>query len=178
MELCEAERFNYRNKCIGFVLIYLFCKNLSLMKLPKYTVETNKDNLVYEFYSEGPKGKIKKVIQYGRFDNTDQNLFNLGFGDWIETEQRVDDKVTSNNNDREKVLSTVAATAIEFTDHYPGAKIFIVGSTSSRTRLYQIGIAAFLNEIEELFIIEGLIERKWEFFVKGRPYEAFLLSRK
>ncbi len=73
--------------------------------------------MFYEFYSEGPKGKIKKVIQYRRFDNTDQNLFNLGFGDWIETEQRVDDKVTSNNNDREKVLSTVAATAIEFTDH-------------------------------------------------------------
>ena len=74
-------------------------------------------------------------------------------------------------------MATVAATAIEVADHYPEAKIFIVG-TSSRIRLYRIGIAALLNEIKELFIVEGLIEGKWEFFVKDRPYEAFLLTRK
>lgn len=148
------------------------------MKLQRYTVETSKDNLAYEFYSEGPKGKIKKVVLYERLDNPDWNLFNLGFGDWIDAAQKVDDEIISNNKDRQKVLATVAGTAIEFSNHYPNAKILIVGSTSSRTRLYQIGIATVLNEIEELFIIEGLFKGKWCLFVKNTPYEAFLLTRK
>jgi len=52
------------------------------------------------------------------------------------------------------------------------------GSTSARTRLYQIGIAAFQNEVEEHFKVMGYFDRQWESFRKKRNYEAFLLESK
>jgi hypothetical protein len=38
---------------------------------------------------------------------------------------------------------------------YPDARIFAEGSTSGRTRLYQMGIADNLLEINEKFEVEG-----------------------
>ena len=80
-------------------------------------------------------------------------------------------------NDREKVLATVAATIIQFTDEHPNAIIFAEGSTLARTRLYQMGIAKFWEEIHQNFEIEGLINGAWEPFEKDRNYECFLLKR-
>ena len=130
---------------------------------------------MYEFYSEGSRGRIKKVILYERIG---KNLFNLGFGDWNEELQRLDDSSRSNNGDRGKVLATVAYTALEFTSKFPYALIFAEGSTSARTRLYQIGIAGNLLEINEIFEVKGFLDELWEPFQRGRNYEAFLIKRK
>jgi hypothetical protein len=40
------------------------------------------------------------------------NFFNLSFGDWNEELQKLDDSTRSNNGDRDKVLTTVAYTAM------------------------------------------------------------------
>jgi hypothetical protein len=81
----------------------------------------------------------------------------------------------SNNRDRDKVLSTVAFTALDFTNQFPYVQIFAEGSTSARTRLYQKGIANNLLEINRYFKIEGFVNGEWEFFLRGRNYEAFLI---
>jgi hypothetical protein len=100
------------------------------MKHSRYPVETSDDSRtndnyhMYEFYSEGSRGRIKKVILYEKIGN---NLFNLGFGDWNEELQRLDDSSRSNNGDRGKVLATVAYTALEFTSKFPHALIFAEG---------------------------------------------------
>lgn len=99
---------------------------------------------------------IKKGVIYSQIGI---NLFNLGFGDWNEDLQELDDSSRSNNGDREKVLVTVAFTALDFTNTFPDAQISIEGSTLARTRLYQIGISDNLLEINENF-------------------EAFLITRK
>ncbi len=124
------------------------------MNLNKYPLVSTNEHLTFEFLSEGPNGSIKKVVY---FEAIGDNLFNLAFGDWSEFEQGIDDKVRSNNHDRDKVMATVAATVIEFIKHYPKAIIFAKGSTPSRTRLYQIGIFANWHEISQLFVIEGLL---------------------
>src|SRR5882762_918527 len=109
------------------------------MKYPRYPVVarddyyTSDDYHMYEFYSEGSRGRIKKIILYEKIG---MNLFNLGFGDWNEELQGLDDSSRSNNGDRDKVLATVAFTALDFTSKFPDAQIFAEGSTSSRTRLY------------------------------------------
>jgi hypothetical protein len=155
-----------------FMLLKCFPMNLTLYPFIKIP-----ENHFYEFYSEGPKGKIKKVVQYHRIEDSYGIVFNLAFGDWNEVTGRIDDKIKSNNNDREKVLATVAATVIQFTNDHPDAIIFIEGSTLGRTRLYQMGITKFWEEIQEKFEIEGLRDGEWEGFQQNRNYECFLLKR-
>jgi len=60
------------------------------MSLEKYNIKTDETYLEYEFYSEGPKGRIKKVVKYTRFENND-SVFNLGFGDKNEETGHVDE---------------------------------------------------------------------------------------
>lgn len=130
---------------------------------------------MYEFYSEGPRGRIKKVVLYTEIG---KNLFNLGFGDWNEERQELDDSSRSNNNDRDKVLATVAFTTLDFIGKHPNANIFVEGSTSARTRLYQMGISYNFLEINDTFEIKGFVKEDWEVFQNGRNYEAFLIIKK
>jgi hypothetical protein len=145
------------------------------MKQPKYPVNVSDDHFVYVFFSEGPRGRIKKGVFFTRIG---ENFFNLGFGDWNEDSQDLDDSSRSNNGDRDKVLTTVAFTALDFTSQYPDARIVVEGSTSARTRLYQMGIADNLLEIKENFEVQGLLGDFWEPFQRGKNYAAFLINRK
>ena len=145
------------------------------MQRARYPVVTSDNPYVYTFISEGPKGKIAKGIFYTPIE---ENLYNLGFGDLNEDFSDLSDSSRSNNGDRDKVLTTVAFTALNFTSNFPDAIIFIEGSTPARTRLYQMGIAANLVEINDNFIIRGFVDDLWEVFQVGRNYEAFLVSRK
>lgn len=145
------------------------------MHLERYAVVLNSQHTVYDFLSEGPRGIIKKRVLY---EEIGENIFNLGFGDWDENTRKLDDSVRSNNNDRDKILATVAATVIDFMCYHPNAIIFARGFTPSRTRLYQIGIHANFGEISKLFDIAGFREGKWEPFRKGRNYEMFSLEEK
>lgn len=77
-----------------------------------------------------------------------------------------------------KVLATVAATVLDFTDSYPNALIYATGSTPARTRLYRIGIANNLNEIKGKFVVLGYANDQWSQFQKGVDYQAFLVKRK
>jgi len=147
----------------------------AIMKYPKYPVIAGDNAYVYEFFSEGPRGRIKKAIFYTYLG---PGLYNLGFGDWNEERQDVDDANRSNNGDRDQVLATVAYTAIVFTDKFPEAQLIIEGSTAARTRLYQMGITYNLLEINGKFEVMGLIGEAWETFLPGKNYQAFLITRK
>lgn len=59
---------------------------------------------------------------------------------------------------------------------HPKATIFAAGSTASRTRLYQMGIARILKEINQFYEIQGSINDLWEPFQKGVNYNAFLFK--
>lgn len=73
----------------------------------------------------------------------------------------------------------VRMTTLEFTSHYPDCKIVATGSTPTRTRLYQMGIAKHYKEISEMFDIQGLTEKSgWQPFTSGENYLALLVSRK
>jgi len=148
------------------------------MTLERYNYTIGKDGCRYEFFSEGPKGIIKKVVLFDEFTELEENAFNLAFGDWDEVNNKINDHVTSNNMDMKKVLATVAGTVLHFTEHHPHAIIFAIGSSPAPTRLYQISIVMSLWEISNLFDLKGFRNGQWTRFKKGKNYEAFLLKRK
>jgi len=146
----------------------------------RYEYNSSKPYRQYDFYSEGPNGKIRKVVLYRFLRRMDRiDYYNLGFGDYDEGKKQVSDLSVSDNKDRDKILVTVAMTAVEFTSYYKGCKIVFEGSTPARTRLYQMGIAKHYGRINELFDIQGLTDQDgWKPFRIGDNYIAFLASRK
>jgi hypothetical protein len=146
------------------------------MFLERYEVENNPDYTVFEFLSVGTKGTIIKQIRYSKYHNLD--VYNLGFGDFDEKNNEINDLVITDNGDFEKVLATVASTLYIFTEEHPEVWVLIRGSSKSRIRLYQIGITKFFNEINQTFNIQGLKEKIWYDFEKNINFEAFLIKRK
>ena len=144
------------------------------MNLDRYTYSTDDAYLDYEFESIGPKGVIKKVVQLSKIGN---GIYNLGFGDLDEKIGKIRDDIVSNNGDTEKVLSTIALIAHDFALKYPGAIIFIEGTNAAKTRLYQMNISKYWDEIKKDFEIQGSRNNKWELFRKDINYDAFLAIR-
>jgi len=143
------------------------------MHLITYPLIANETHERYEFLSEGPNGTIKKVVIYQRIGD---GIYNLAFGDWNEITQTIDDHVRTNNDDRDKVLGTVALTVSDFIKYHPESIIVAKGSTLARTRLYQMGISAHWPVINKQFHVEGLYNGDWEPFRGGRNYQAFSLE--
>ena len=147
------------------------------MNNPKYLYKTEGLFQIYEFVSEGPKGNIKKMVEYT--ETATKNVYNLGFGDYDETTNAINDLSVANNGDSLKVLTTVASTIYAFIEKHPNAYILATGSTAVRTRLYRMGITNNLTEITEDFVVYGFSsEGVWEKFEVGEDYEAFLITKK
>ena len=150
------------------------------MLLDRYSYKADDSHLQYEFNSEGPNGIIQKKIIYQYLTTVNYiDQYNLGFGDIDSQTGKISDFGISNNNDRKKKLSTIALTAVEFSDHFPGSVIYVKGSTAPRTRLFQMAIAAHFEEINKYFRLKGKhAEKGWIFFLPGHNYRAFLAARK
>jgi hypothetical protein len=140
--------------------------------VPRYAPITDPDHETYEFLSSGSKGTIKKVIRY---KEVRPGIYNLAFGDWDEHQKEVKDDVRSNNGDRGLVLATVAFTVTDFLEHHPDAQIYFEGSTAARTRLYQMGIVANWDQINQKYDLFGFIDDSWEPFRHRKNYKAFIL---
>jgi hypothetical protein len=147
------------------------------MKYPKYQYRSETSMTHYEFTSEGPKGLIKKIVEFTKTGT--ENVFNLGFADYDENTKTTSDISVTNNGDSLKVLATVASTVYAFTQKNPKAWILATGSTKVRTRLYRMGITNNIAEISEDFKVFSLNSNgEWDIFVIGEDYEAFLLTKK
>ena len=145
------------------------------MNQNKYPIYYDRNKLSYEFLSLGPKGTIKKVIYFQKIGH---NTFNLAYGDWDYSIQKFDDKARTNNNDREKVLATVASAVIQFFRSNKEAIVYAKASTPARTRLYQMGISSNWHEINQILKVKGRVNGKWLPFEKNKNYEAFLARAK
>jgi len=148
------------------------------MNKPKYLYKSEEFLKIYAFVSEGSKGRIKKMVQYT--DTGTENVYNLAFGDYDEETKNINDSSITNNGDSTKVLATVASTIYAFTEKYPNAWIFATGNTAVRTRLYRMGITNNIEEINPDFEVYGLTTdtNKWEEFIIGEDYEAFLITKR
>ena len=146
------------------------------MKLDRYELKSDELFTTFDFLSEGPKGKIEKVVQFTLIYK--ENLYNLAFGDRDYLTGQIDDKVVTDNGDSEKVLASVVAAIYSFCDKVPNALVYATGSTAARTRLYKMGINKYYDIVKEDFLIFGQTESEWETYEKGKNYEAFVVQRK
>ena len=148
------------------------------MNLERYTYLKRESYKEYGFYSEGPRGRVLKVVRFARISPNVAFCYNLSFGDWSESQQSMDDRSITNNGDTEKVLATVAAVVVDFTRIFPQAVIYAMGGNPARTRRYQMGINKMLEEIEKTFYVYGGKDGLWGTFRKNINYDAFVIQRK
>ena len=143
----------------------------------KYTaVDVSSDGLQFEFTSKGPKGEIKKIVQFSPTKAKD--VLNLAFGNFKD-DGSIDDATTNDNKDRDKILATIAQIVYDFTAIYPDKYIFFTGSTKERNRLYRMAITLNFDELAKTFLIWGLAaEEGFEPFQKRKNYDGFLIERK
>ena len=143
-----------------------------------YNLITSRDRIEFQFNSKGPNGMIKKGVIYTLHKVSGLTYYNLAFGDLDEETGDINDFSISNNNDRDKILATVAITILKFTESFPDALIYAKGSTPSRTRLYQMSIGLNYDEVSEYLKVYGLQKDRWNSFEKNVNYEAFIVLRK
>jgi hypothetical protein len=143
---------------------------------PTYNFESSPDALRFEFDSISPQKHIRKIVEYTPLPQN-PNIYNLGFGD-LQDDGSIDDLIVSDNNDTEMVLSTIVRTIISFFEYRPEKTVLFLGSTESRTRLYQIIISKYIDEAKDTFQIRGIRNNEVESFVKGVSYDAFLINLK
>ena len=147
------------------------------MKLPRYPLQTTNDFQEYSFFSDGPKGRIKKVVIYSVLQE-EPLVYNLAFGDVDPKNGMINDTVISNNHDRDIVLATVASTIHLFCDRHGNHLIYVTGSTKARTRLYQISVTKLINEIRVDFDLYGDNGTEIVKFECNVNYQAILIRRK
>jgi hypothetical protein len=170
------------------------------MNLPSYDTVALAEN-AFQFYSKGNHNMLIAIIKLPRRDNE----YNLGFGVWDRETNKIDDKISVNNGDRDIILGTVGKAALEYIDKHPGIKLLATGSVRKkegsdefelrlRTRLYQMGINQHYDYLIQRYNIEGFIAVKnpegeiegdwpdwkgeWVPFTKGTNYDAFSLNLK
>lgn len=160
------------------------------MKVENYQVRQVNAHL-YQFYSKGVRGNIEMIIT---FIHLGDDNYNLGFGVWDRIQGDIDDSIETRNGDTDKILGTVAQTALNFLLHTPQANIYASGSCAARTRKYQMGINRYMLDLNKDYSIKGLVADKdcigalrgaipdwlgeWEGIRQGVNYDAFLLSLK
>jgi len=146
------------------------------MNAEKYAYNSEPTGLLYVFFSLGKKGIIPKVVIY---EELQENLYNLAFGDYNPITQEIDDKSVSNNGDMVKILATIIQTIRDFFILYPQAILVIQGSTDTRTRLYQKIIkdnfSLIQTEFKVLALQKGGTKPETPDFLLN--YEKFYISK-
>ncbi|MDP4218363.1 MAG: hypothetical protein Q8927_19365 [Bacteroidota bacterium] len=148
------------------------------MNLKRYPYRISGNNLDFHFESEGPNGKVSKLIRYSPDNEQGTTYFNLAFGDYDPVTGNLNDSSRTNNRDLDMILATIASSVLEFTAYFPDAIVYAEGSTESRTRLYQMAISANLSQIKRYLHVFGLLGEVWEPFRKNITYSAFFVKRK
>lgn len=156
------------------------------MKQQPYEINSTEDLSTYVFVSSGRRGDIFKVVQFTHLlIEASPNRYNIALGDWVQ--DKVDAENITNNGDIKKVMMTVGAIILYYTNHFPEREIFVSGSTRERSRLYQMLVSNNLKEIEVNFKVYGIrylkdrsveLARYAESFKKNETYGAILVIRK
>lgn len=131
----------------------------------------------YKFFSEGPRGRILKKVDFQLFYLDSVPSYNLVPRDWNTATNGFDANLVTNNGDTTKIINTVLAIAMDFTAIFENALIYIEGGNIARTRLYQMAVTKMWAEIDEIFYVCGRKSGHWQPFRKNDSYDAFLVSR-
>ncbi|NIJ51703.1 DUF6934 family protein [Dyadobacter arcticus] len=169
--------------------------------------ERSSAQLEYVFISVG-RQIVPKIIQYTlthQFE--DRDVYNLGFGDYNDKSDQIEDHIKSGNGDAYKVFNTVLSTIPLFFERFADAILIVQGSDGGpdfiekcqRTcirkchlscRKFNQRVAIYRNFVEKHF--SALSYHYWflggytndrmslttEKYILGRAYNAILMFKK
>jgi hypothetical protein len=144
-------------------------------------IERSADLKLYSFISKGPKGDLVKLVKFSAFPYVPDS-HNLALG--TNLGKVVDYEETTDNNDRDKILSTIFIIAKIFSYAYPDQKIYIKGRNDATTRLYRGAINHEYTKLILEYFIYGVTylpnENRYLFepFEGNKQYYAFLFERR
>jgi hypothetical protein len=142
------------------------------LNIDKYKVFAT-SNVNYYFFSEGPRGVIKKQILFE--ESRIKNYYQLHFGDSING--TIVEDVVSDNKDADLVLASVAWAVLCFVNRSDKLHVRFSGLTRHRTRLFNIWLGRNNEELSKYMLVFGYNEDgRWERFVPNRQYSAFMLK--
>jgi len=147
------------------------------MNLDRYEYAREWAYKEYSFYSEGPNGRILKVVSFVLMSSRPVRIYNLALGDWNNEYGEPDYWSVTNNGDTEKVFATVAAIILDFTSTAGSVLIQLEGNSPARKRLYQMTINRYRNEIAKIFQVLGRVNYQLEAFQKNTAYDLILIAR-
>jgi len=144
-------------------------------------IEKSDDYQTFMFISQGRHGDLVKIVSFDAIIGLD-NTFNLALGTMLPG-GTMDYDTISNNGDRNKILATVAQIVNIFIEHHPGKNVYITGSDTRRTLLYQRAISYGYDYLVEMFNIYGDVSiyspiTEVEPFDKTKNYSGFLVEGK
>ena len=146
------------------------------MRHEAYAVsEASEDFDFFDFISEGKKGKVRKRVVFA--PDGAEGVYNLTLGD-VGEDNEIDDRVVTDNGDRDKILATVFEIIDDYTGRFPDRSITIEGSTASRTRLYRMVISIYFEELSSLYEILCYKDKRLIPFYKNGAVDSFLIKRK
>jgi hypothetical protein len=148
----------------------------SRMDLPRYITQTGRKRKVYQFISEGINGRITKRVYFQ--ETTLDNYVSLLMGDYDPKTGEIDFYNISNNGDRDKILATIVDICYNYFELYPNHIITFTGANEARTRLYQMAISKYFDELSLDFHIFGELNKVTEPFRKKINYTSFYISLK
>ncbi|HTJ10875.1 MAG TPA: hypothetical protein VL547_02560 [Dinghuibacter sp.] len=102
----------------------------------------------FDFVSSGKNGIVLKRVVFA--PTPEREVVNLVLGD-VGADGEVDDRVISNNGDRDKVLATVLRIINYYHRWYPERAISIEGNTAARNRLYRMVISIYQEELSNSY---------------------------
>ena len=140
-----------------------------------YEFQYNENRYIYTFESVSETKIVRKTVLLSLV-NESPAVYNLALVDKAE-DGSFSDLSVSNNQDMAKVLATVFQVISLFLDQKPDSTILIQGSTPARTRLYQMAIGKYLEELEQNFQILGLDGTEFEHFERGKRYTSFIVLK-
>src|SRR5688572_14246202 len=108
------------------------------MNLEQYAYNANEEHTHFTFESIGPKGIIKKAVEYMLVPSLPalggNPVINIVFGDWNEVVGSINDAAVSNNKDKDKILATVASTIVAYVKKNEGwLPVHAIGRTPAKT---------------------------------------------
>ena len=154
------------------------------MDIDRYETQSDDDNHIFTFISEGDLDIIKIVrydrenIVYKNLDGNTFNAYNLGFGDKKSNLNCIDDLARSNNGDMYLIFNTILHTIPLFFSKKKNAAIHIRGAERTRHLIY----LRFLNQRYDKLILEymfyGSLAGVIHPFEKGTFYDYIVVMPK
>lgn len=139
----------------------------------KYKFTESSQGKVFKFLSIGPKGVIKKVVQFQEIEPG--KVYNAAIADEVQGSLHYERQ--SNNGDILIIFSTLTAIVERFCFLHPEAIIFITSNDQQRINVYQWRLKRALQELKTRYTFFGQTEdgASWEAFQESKFYTAFFV---